>query len=185
VDVERRLVESARDGDQVAFSQIAISLSPRLFTVAYRILRDYHRAEDVAQQALVLVWRDLPRLADVERFDGWAYRIVVNACYAELRRSRRRDHDLRPSGGVIEPADTDDTLSVDDRDALERGFDRLTPEHRAVLVLTYYLGLDQARIAEILGIPVGTVKSRCASARQAMRAALEAETRGDVRWRTA
>ena len=76
-------------------------------------------------------------------------------------------------------------LSVDDRDALERGFDRLTSEHRAVLVLTYYLGLDQARIAEILGIPVGTVKSRAASARQAMRAALEAETRGDVRWRTA
>ena len=79
----------------------------------------------------------------------------------------------------------DDTISVEDRDALERGFDRLTPEHRAVLVLTYYLGLDQSRIAEILGIPVGTVKSRGASARQAMRAALEAETRGDVRWRTA
>ncbi len=60
---------------------------------------------------------------------------------------------------------------------LERAFDRLPPEQRAVLVLQYYLDLDQSEIAEVLDVPVGTVKSRASSARNAMRAALEADAR--------
>jgi RNA polymerase sigma-70 factor (ECF subfamily) len=176
-------VESAQHGDQRAFAEIAFALSPRLFAVAQRILRDHHTAEDVTQQALVLIWRKLPKLADVDRFDAWAYRVLVNACYGELRRTRQERRGVRLLD--VDLPREDDVTTVDDRDVLEHAFERLSPEQRAVLVLAYHLGLDQARIAEVLGVPLGTVKSRMSSARQAMRAALEAESRGDLGWRTA
>jgi RNA polymerase sigma-70 factor, ECF subfamily len=181
--VDRRTVESAQRGDQAAFAEIAYALSPRLFAVAQRILRDHHRAEDVTQQALVLIWRKLPKLTDVDRFDAWAYRVLVNACYGELRRTRQERRGVQLL--EVDLPREDDAITVDDRDILERAFERLSPEQRAVLVLAFHLGLDQTRIAEVLGIPLGTVKSRTSSARQAMRAALEAESRGDLGWRTA
>lgn len=179
--MERRLVELAQRGDQGAFSEIAFTLSPRLFPVAQRILRDYQRAEDATQQTLVQIWRKLPKLSDPDKFDGWAYRILVNACYAEARRNRRHPDDLR----LLETdrATADHALDVADRDMLERAFDRLPAEQRAVLVLQYYLDLGHPQIADILGVPLGTVKSRASSGRQALRAALEADSRGGVgRW---
>jgi len=179
--VERRLVELAQRGDEGAFSEIAFAISPRLFTVAQRILRDYHRAEDATQQALVQIWRKLPKLADPDKFEGWAYRILVNTCYAEARRGRRS-----PDGLTLletDAAASDSQLSVADRDMLERAFDRLPPEQRAVLVLQYYLDLGHPQIADMLGVPLGTVKSRASSGRQALRAALEADSRAGVgRW---
>jgi RNA polymerase sigma-70 factor (ECF subfamily) len=174
-------VELAQRGDQKAFAEIAFVVSPRLFPVAQRILRDYHRAEDATQQTLVQIWRKLPKLSDPDKFDGWAYRILVNTCYAEARKSRRHPDDLR----LLETdrATADESLSIADRDMLERAFDRMPAEQRAVLVLQYYLDLGHPRIAEMLGIPLGTVKSRASSGRQALRAALEADARsGAGRW---
>lgn len=179
--MERRLVELAQRGDQGAFSEIAFLVSPRLFPVAQRILRDYHRAEDATQQTLVQIWHKLPKLSDPDKFDGWAYRILVNTCYAEARKSKRHPDDLR----LLETDRTsaDESLSVADRDMLERAFDRLPAEQRAVLVLQYYLDLGHPQIAEMLGVPLGTVKSRASSGRQALRAALEADARTGVgRW---
>jgi RNA polymerase sigma-70 factor (ECF subfamily) len=174
-------VELAQRGDQGAFSEIAFTLSPRLFPVAQRILRDYHRAEDATQQTLVQIWRKLPKLADPDKFEGWSYRILVNTCYAEARKSRRHPDDLRLLD--TDRASADSALSVADRDMLERGFERLSPEQRAVLVLQYYLDLGHPQIAEILGVPLGTVKSRASAARQALRAALEADARpGEGQW---
>jgi RNA polymerase sigma-70 factor (ECF subfamily) len=173
--VERRLVELAQRGDEGAFSQIAFQISPRLFAIAQRILRDFHRAEDATQQALVQIWRKLPKLADPDKFDAWSYRILINACYAEARRGRRN-----PDGLHLLEADAasgDSQLSVADRDMLERAFDRLPAEQRAVLVLQYYLDLGHPQIAEMLGIPLGTVKSRASAGRGALRAALEADAR--------
>jgi RNA polymerase sigma-70 factor (ECF subfamily) len=181
--VERRLVELAQRGDQGAFAEIASLTSGRLFAVAHRILRDFHRAEDATQQALVMIWRQLPRLHDPDRFEAWSYRVVVNACYEEARRGRPMNQGLRLL--AIDPAAGDSQTSVADRDMLERAFERLPPEQRAVLVLQYYLDLDQSAIAELLDVPVGTVKSRASSARSAMRAALEADARPGVASRTA
>ncbi len=173
--MERRLVELAQRGDQGAFAEIASSITPRLLAIAQRILRDFHRAEDATQQALVLLWRKLPRLKDPDRFDAWAYRVVVNACYAEARRARR---DPDPLHLLTDEATLDDgALSRANRDVLERAFELLTPEQRAVLVLQYYVDLPHSEIADVLDVPLGTVKSRASGARQALRAALEAEAR--------
>jgi RNA polymerase sigma-70 factor (ECF subfamily) len=180
--VERALVERAQRGDQAAFSEIAFRITPRLFGIARRILRDYQQAEDVTQQALVTIWRKLPRLADPDRFDGWAYRILVNDCYAEGRRKQQRAGELQLLDNDV--ATEDGALSISDRDMLRRAFGRVPPQQRAVLVLQYYLDLDHPAIAEMLGIPLGTVKSRASSGREALRAALEADARpaGLGRW---
>ena len=172
--MERQLVTLAQTGDQDAFDQLAYRLVDRLYSVAYRILRNGPSAEDATQQALVDIWRHLPSLRDPDRFDAWAYRLLVNAAYAEYRRRRRQ----APPGAMTDGATVSDPiLSVHDRDQLERGFERLTAEQRAVLVLQHYLGMTHDEMAEVLGIPVGTVRSRLHGARGAMRAALEADAR--------
>jgi RNA polymerase sigma-70 factor (ECF subfamily) len=171
--VERQLVERARQGDPEAFDRLTELIMDRLFSVAYRILRHPQSAEDATQQALVTIWRQLPKLRDPERFEAWSYRLLVNASYAEHRRRRRED----PFGDLIHEATEDPYLSIDDRDQLERGFQRLSGEQRAVLVLQHYLNLSHAQMADVLGVPVGTVRSRLHGARTAMRAALEADAR--------
>lgn len=172
--MDARLVALAQQGDEGAFADVARAMSGRLYAIAYRILRDHDHADDAAQQAIVSIWRDLPSLRDPERFEGWAYRILVNACYAEARKARK-DRGIPPEEmGLVTP---DESIAVSDRDQLARGFRRLPPEQRAVLVLQHYVELDLPEIAEILGVPVGTVKSRGHAARQALRAALEADAR--------
>ena len=166
-----RLVERARDGDDVAFAELLDLDGGRCYAIAYRILRDVERAQDAVQQAFLLAWRELPRLRDPERFEVWLHRLLVNACYEEFRRYRRWSTNVRalPADGPSEP---DETVSVDDRDALERAFRRLSPEHRVVVVLHHHAGMPLASIAEIAGVPVGTVKSRLHTATRLLRDAL-------------
>jgi RNA polymerase sigma-70 factor (ECF subfamily) len=178
--VDSDLVEAARRGDRDAFAILAVSRGDRLFGVAHRILREMDRAEDAVQQTLVIAWRELPRLRDPERFDAWVLRLLVRLCYAEARRDRRHFAVVRalPVDG---PAGPDAfTHDIANRDQLERGFRRLRPEHRVVLVLRHYVGLEPAEIAEVLGIPEGTTRSRLHYAHRAMRAALEADLRPAV-----
>jgi RNA polymerase sigma-70 factor (ECF subfamily) len=165
------LVERARDGDEDAFTQLVDAHGDRSYAIAYRILRDVDRAKDAVQQAFLLAWRELPRLREPERFEVWFYRLLVNACYEEARRHRRWTTRVRvlPVEGPMAP---DALVSVDDRDALERAFRGLSPEHRAVFVMHHHAGLPLAAIADVVGVPVGTVKSRLHTSIQNLRAAL-------------
>jgi RNA polymerase sigma-70 factor (ECF subfamily) len=174
--VDRDLVEAAQRGDQDAFMDLVHSRGDRLFAVAHRILRDVDRAEDALQDALVIAWRRLPGLRDPDRFDAWVHRVLTNVCVEQATRERRRMANLRvlPLDG---PESPDASLAVADRDQLERGFRRLTPDERAILVLHHYAGYSPREIAEVLGRPPGTIRSRLHHAHRAMRAALEAEAR--------
>jgi RNA polymerase sigma-70 factor, ECF subfamily len=174
--VDRTLIEAARSGDEEAFASIARGSADRLFAVAHRILRDVGRAEDAVQQTLVTAWRQLPELREVDRFEAWIYRILVHACYAEAKRARRWSANVRMLS-VDGPATPDTTLSVATRDALDRGFRRLPSDQCAVFVLHHYLDLPLGEIADTLGIPLGTVKSRLHYATASLRAALEADAR--------
>ena len=176
--VQRDVVEAARGGDHEAFEALAAAAGDRLYAIATLILRDRQRAEDAVQEALVHAWRELPGLRDPDRFDAWLHRLVVNAC-ADVGRSQRRwSTEVRMVG--LEPTTDDGASSVADRDQLERGFRRLKPDQRTVVVLHFYLGLPVPEIADTLGIPAGTVKSRLHYATATLRAALEADARGTV-----
>ena len=177
------LVERAKRGDQDAFASLAAASADRCYALAYRILRDPHRAQDAAQQALLGAWRDLPTLRDVDRFDAWLHRLVVNACYVEARSERRwvaRVRVLR-----AEPESADIARGVAARDELETAFRQLSPEHRAVVVLHHHLGYQLTEIAETLGIPAGTARSRLHHAIRQLRAVLDAGEPGAVTERTA
>jgi len=176
--VQAELVDRARRGDREAFSVLAGGAVDRLYGIARLILRDTELAEDATQDALVRAWRDLPTLRDAERFDAWLYRLIVRAC-ADIGRNRRR---WRAEVTLlhVEPAESDDASALADRDQLERGLARLTDAQRAILTMTYYLGLSLRETAEALDIPVGTAKSRLHYAIEALRAAISADERGKV-----
>jgi RNA polymerase sigma-70 factor, ECF subfamily len=170
----RELVVRAQAGDGDAFAALASAVVDRCYALAYRVLRDPDRAKDATQQALLGVWRDLPTLRELDRFDAWLHRLVVNACYAESRSNRRWQMRFRVL--AVPPSDQRDLASsVADRDALENAFGRLSPEHRAVVVLHHYLGYPLPEIAAVLEIPVGTAKSRLHYAVRQLRAALDAD----------
>jgi RNA polymerase sigma-70 factor (ECF subfamily) len=170
------LVVRAQRGDKEAYTLLASGLADRYLAVARRILRDIDLAEDATQQALLSIWQDLPQLRDPARFEAWSYRLLVRACYAEGRKQRRWAPNLRLLP-VDEPMRGDGMSSVADRDQLESGFRRLSIDHRAVVVLRHYLDLPLERVAELLGIPVGTANSRLHYAMRGLRAALDADAR--------
>ena len=174
--MDRSLIERAQRGDEEAFAAVARATVDRLHAVAHRILRDFELAEDATQQALLAIWRNLPQLRDPGQFDAWSYRLLVHACYDEGRRTRRRSPHVRLLPTDHSPG-SDGLGTVVDRDQLERGFGRLSLDHRAVVVLHHYLDLPLNDVAAVLGVPVGTVRSRMHHALRAMRAALEADAR--------
>jgi RNA polymerase sigma-70 factor, ECF subfamily len=174
------LVTRAQHGDEEAFASLAVAVGDRLHAVAHRILRDLDLAEDATQQALLAIWRDLPQLRDPARFDAWSYRLLVRACYAEGRRTRHWTPNMRLLSSD-EPMQADGTSSVVDRDQLERGFQRLSIDHRAVVVLHHYLDMPLDQVADALGVPIGTVRSRLHHAMRGLRAALDADARPPAR----
>ena len=174
--MRRELVERAIAGDRDAYAELARTLIGRLYAVAFLILRNQAQAEDATQEALVAAWRDLSALRDPDRFDAWVQRILVRCCHREAARGRRVG-DVHVDVATIDLVQSDRSIDVVNRDELERGFQRLDADLRAVVVLHFYLGLPIPEAAEILGIPVGTAKSRLHRATQALRAALEADAR--------
>jgi RNA polymerase sigma-70 factor (ECF subfamily) len=171
----RDLIEQAQRGDRDAFTSLVGLTSDRMYALASRILRDGVLAEDALQSALLTIWRQLPNLRDPDRFETWARRLLVHACYAEARRRRTWAANVRllPVDG---PAGPDSLLRIDHRDALDRAFRRLSVEQRAVFVLHHHVGLQLTEIAETLGIPAGTARSRLHYATRVLRSAIEADT---------
>jgi RNA polymerase sigma-70 factor, ECF subfamily len=168
------LVERARDGDREAFGALIQLTSDRMYAIATRILRDADVAEDALQNALITAWKSLPTLRDPARFEAWLRRLLVHACYAEARRRQSWASTIRvlPVDGPVGP---DGTLSVVDRDALDRAFRRLSVEQRAIFVLHHHVGLQLTEIADAVGIPAGTARSRLHYATKVLRAAVEAD----------
>lgn len=174
--MDQQLVVRVQGGDQLAFEALVVADQRRLYRLAYGILRDLQLAEDATQQALLDIWRDVRRLRDPAKYEGWSYRLLVRVCYAEARRQPdwTDSDDLAPAA---ESGSADAYGDVADRDQLERGFRRLSTDHRVVLAMRHLLGMTPEEVAVVLDLPRSTVYSRLGAAVRAMRAALEAESR--------
>jgi RNA polymerase sigma-70 factor, ECF subfamily len=170
--VDRGLVQRAQRGEEAAFASIALEIGDRLHGVARHVLRDPDLAADAVQQALIDIWRKLPQLRDPDLLLPWAYRIVMRAAYAEAGRRSRWRIEAMGQGFEANASRADTSGSLADRDELERGFARLSLEHRSVLVLKHYAGLNNAEIGVALQISEGTVRSRLYYGLEALRGAL-------------
>lgn len=174
------LIRLAQTGDVDAFTALITGRIGRMTRTAMAIVGHEADARDAVAETLAAVWRELPRLRDVDAFDSWSRRILVHACRRVLRsrgRARVREVAIETASSVPADVAADSPDGVARRQALERAFDRLGANDRALLVLHHLDGRPLAEIARVLDIPVGTAKSRLYHARQALERALAREDR--------
>ena len=164
-------LRKARDGDPVAFTALIRLYDPQLRAYAYRILGDRTAMDDALQNAYINAFRAIRRFRGEASFKNWMYRIVHNACI-DLIRKRRDEVELFDDAAIVNDAESAGITRLD----LAAAFERMTVEHRSVLSLIDVDGLDYAEAADVLSIPVGTVRSRLNRARAAMRRELGEET---------
>ena len=168
---QRWLVEQARRGDHDAFAALAGAAIARLDAAARLILRDPELARDAVQEAFIRAWRDLPGLRDPDRFDAWLHRLTVHACIDAARRRRRRPVEVELTPLIVAGV-PDTSAQLADRDLLDRALRALEPEWRAIVVFHYYLGMPLPDVADALGIPLGTAKSRLHRSLSVLRAVM-------------
>ena len=154
--MDEELVVRAQQGDRQAFESLTLAHYTRLYRVAKSILGDRPTAEDATQEALLDIWRYIRRLRDPSRFNGWSYRLLVHACYAEVKRGALKD-------GEVEPLPEDIASAAD--------------EYRTVIVLRHLIGMTPEEVAEVLNVPRQTVYSRLRRAEASLQSALEADAR--------
>jgi len=172
------------------FLRLANGELDRAYRLAGMLLGNQQEAEDATQDALVRAWQSAGSLRDPTGFQAWFDRILVNICRDRLRRRRRiaflpiepeRDDGGQP--GLLQPGllhPRDPFQAVLDRDQVVRALARVNPDERVVLILHYWADLTLDGVAERLGWPVGTVKSRLHHGLNEIRRVLDSEPDGDV-----
>jgi RNA polymerase sigma-70 factor (ECF subfamily) len=171
--MDRDLLVRARAGDREAFELIVVAKGEPLFRTALAIVGNEADARDATQEAFIGAWRALPRLRDVERFDAWLGRILINECRMALRHRRRvPEVALSDSPDSHEADFRSRTTDAPDSTDFDDAFNRMSVDQRAILVLHHLHGYGVGEIAAWLGIPTGTVKWRLSRARKALAAEL-------------
>ena len=178
---EQELVRRAKDGDQLAFEQLVTDNEKRIYNLCRRMVGDQEDAAELTQEAFLNAWRGLPGFQAESAFSTWLYRLASNVCLDFLRREKRRKSlsltvvslDQEEAVELEIPdqryAPEGELERLEQRQAIRDGLARLSEEHRQVLVLRELSGLSYREIAQLLGVEEGTVKSRIARARGALR----------------
>jgi RNA polymerase sigma-70 factor (ECF subfamily) len=175
---ESDLIQRAQRGDTHAYEELVHAYQGIAFRTAYVIARNASDAEDAAQDGFVKAWRALGRFREGAPFRPWLLQIVANEARNRRRSAGRRANlALRaateaPSGDAA-PSPEAALLSGEQRGALLAAVDELTEDQRTVVALRYFLGLSERDVAETLGVPQGTVKSRTARALERLRESYE------------
>jgi len=176
------LIRRAQTGDVDAFTALVAGRFEPMQRTAMAILGHEADARDAVADSLAAIWRELPKLRDPLAFEAWSTRILVHACRRRLRRrgqARVREVAIDAAeGSRVQPSSASSAgpaEGVADRMALERAFERLDADARAILVLHHLDGRGVTEVAAVLGIPVGTAKSRLFAARNSLARALERE----------
>lgn len=178
---DRLLLQKAQEGDRTAFEALVTLHSPRVFHLALGYTGRHHDAEEITQTVFWKVWNALPQFRGGASFSTWLYRLTLNACTDHYRREKKRrgdlsldDPDLAPLRDTA-PSPEEILLQREEQAILRKALAELPEQHRVILVLREMDGLDYKEIAQVLDLEMGTVKSRLARARRALRDKLLAE----------
>jgi len=170
---DQQLIRRYLAGDVDAFNELMQAHEDRVFAVCLRMMRDREAALDATQETFITVFRKADRFAGKSAFSTWLYRVAVNTCYDALRRGKRRATEPLPD--YAEPPDrsSDDRLAAAElRPSIEEALADLPVEFRAAVILSDLEGLSLQEVGDLLGIPVGTVKSRVFRGRRLLAEAL-------------
>lgn len=174
---DAELIDRYLAGDVAAFEELMQAHEDRIFAVCLRMLRDRDAALDATQETFITVFRKASSFAGRSAFGTWLYRVAVNACYDSLRRQGRKPTEALPEGAdPPDPTAGDDFSAAELRPEIEAALEQLPSEFRAAVILSDLEGMGLQAVSEILGVPVGTVKSRVFRGRR-----LLAEQLGNLR----
>jgi RNA polymerase sigma-70 factor (ECF subfamily) len=164
--MDRELLLRARAGELEAFESIVLAKGEPLFRTALAILGSEADARDATQETFIAAWRGIGGLRDLDRFDAWLGRTLINECRTLMKKHGR----IRE---IQAPTETAEYAAVDRSRDFDEAFGRLSADQRSLLVLHHMHGYDVREIGAWLGIPTGTVKWRLNRARRALKAQLE------------
>lgn len=195
-EADQALVERVQAGDQKAFGLLVAKYQRKLLRLVSRLVWDPAEAEDVTQDAFIKAYRALPNFRGDSAFYTWLYRIGVNCAKNWLashgQRARASAHtededgEVIDDGGLLHDADTPDRILMSKQiaETVNKAMDQLPDELRSAIALREIDGLAYEEIAEVMGCPIGTVRSRIFRAREAIARELRPllETSPDKRW---
>lgn len=172
---DRLLLKQAQAGDLKAFEALIQLHSHGVYNLALGYTGRPHEAEEIAQTVFVKVWKALPQFRGGSSFSTWLYRLTINACTDHYRQEKKRrgdlsldDPDLAPIPDTA-PSPEEIVIRREEQAILRKALAELPEQHRIILILRELDGLDYKELAQVLDIEVGTVKSRLARARRALR----------------
>ena len=182
---EPALIQDAQNGDLDAFNRLVLAYQDMVYNQAYRVMGETESASDATQDAFISAYRKIHTYRGGS-FKAWLLRIVTNACYDELRRRKRRpttpleptddyDEEIESPRWIADPGETpeDKAARAELAQAIQHCLDELSPDFRTVVVLVDVQGVDYVTASEIVGKPLGTIKSRLARARGGLRDCLQ------------
>ncbi len=178
--VEETLIARSISGDTAAFEALVNSHARYVYNLALRLVHDPHEAEDIAQDAFLRAWRGLPQFRGRSKFSTWLYTIVTRLCYDRLPRIRQDLLSLAPTEEALALEDERQTvepelLTAEMRRCLHAAIDNLPQGYRLLINLRHLQEMSYEEIAQVTGMPLGTVKAGIYRARLQLKKVLEAE----------